>query len=151
MEIASQVARTKSEAESQARKVYRDSMTRQRPDGEEAPDDELAAVITAMSVLGISPEQAEEDARLYVDVVSTQADRDRAAAEAERLGPRGDLSFGQELDNLDAGLARDINAMLEPKRALLARMARFDAAAETLSSKESSLATKRNAVPRLCG
>ena len=101
--------------------------------------------------LGITPEQAEEDSRLYLDVITATADRDAAAAEAERLGPKGELSFGQELDNLDAGLARDTNALLEPKRVLLARIERFDAAAEVLKAKESRLAHARTQVPRLCG
>ena len=89
-----------------------------------------------MAVLNISTEQAEADATAYKEVISAQSDRDAAAAEAERLGPKGELNFGQELDNLDAGLARDTNALLEPKRVLLARIERFDAAALVLSSKE---------------
>ncbi|MCH8269991.1 MAG: hypothetical protein IH985_02110 [Planctomycetes bacterium] len=151
MEIASKAARTKSEAESEARATYKRLLTKQRADGAEVPEREVQQVLAAMQVLCVSPEDAEHDAALWKEVVAAQADRDEAAVEAERLGPRGERSFGQELDNLDAGLARDTNALLEPKRVLLARIECFDAAAETLSAKESRLAHARTQVPRLCG
>ena len=151
MEIASKVARSKLESENQARKVYRDSMTRPRPDGEEAPDAELAAVIDAMAVLNISVEQGEADVAAYKEVVLVQANRDRAAEEVARCGPEGDVGYREQIDNLDIKLAEQIDRLLEPKRVVLAKMAIYDAAAEVLKSQESRLAHARTQVPRLCG
>lgn len=150
MEISVSVSRAKSEAESQARKAYRELLTKQRPNND-ASEEDVAATIDAMKTLGITTEQAEEDARLHVDVVTATADRDAALAEAERLGPEGDVSYRQQLDDIDVALAEVIDRLLEPKRVLLAKMAIYESAAEVLKSQESRLGYARTQVPRLCG
>ena len=151
MEIAETVSRAKSEAESQAIATYRRLMTTQRPDGEEVPDDELAAVIAAMAVLNISVEESEADASAWKEVVAVTGDRDRAAEEVAKCGPEGDVGYREQIDNLDIKLAEQIDRLLTPKRVLLAKIACFDAAAEVLKGKESRLGYARTQVPRLCG
>lgn len=150
MEISVSVSRAKREAEQAARETYRRLLTKQRPD-DDVSEEDVQATIDAMGVLNITTEQAEADAAAYKEVVLVQADRDCAATEVAKLGPEGDASFRQQLDDLDIKLAEAVDKLLRPKRRLLAQIARFDAAAETLAGKESLLMKKRSAVPRLTG